>query len=514
MSNGLNKEIPPSSSKARVLLIEGEVMDKAKLFPAGVGLQSISNTAVIVQWHYSKWLSVYYSIIQALRSAGSDRAFLLDISDFTFPRVGSPRSVAARQFGLRSPIQKFFERLGVEYVHLKPSASPHNNALTVRVGERLRLGVESQALSFFADGRIDAVGPLRTRYRKKNLSRATGLLSILADTIRNIGITHLVIPSGRFACQVACAIAAEEAGISVSYSEVGMTPKSYLWETYKVHDRIKSQEHAIEEIPKYDQDVVSTVFQDWFLKRSSGTNGSNEFARRWEKEGSVPANDYSIEYEWAFFTSSRDEFSALGADWHLDSWADQYQAFSACLDMFPDYKAVLRIHPNLLTKNRVAKELEFSAVRRIGSKYPNLTIVWPDSKTNSYSLIGRSRRIMVANSTIGLEASALGKPVWCAAANYFDEVADIRKVWNKADLTIENLKVWKVDASKAKSFVAFLHLRERELIVPYTFWHQIDRILWPLRIRESFLPGEISGIQILSFISSRRYIRPATKNFT
>ena len=510
----MNKKSPPSTTEARVLVIEGEDMVKDNLLPAGVGLQSISNTAVIVHWHYSKWLSVYYSIVQGLRSAGADRTILLDISDFTFPRVGSPRSVIARRFGIRSPIQRFFQRLGVQYVHLPSSATPHINALSVGVEERLRLGVESQALSFFADGRIDADGPLRTRYREKNLSRAKGLIIALSEVIEKAGITHLVIPSGRFACQVSCAIAAEESGISVSYAEVGMTPTRYLWETYRVHDRTKSQEHAIEQIPKYEENEVSAVLQEWFLKRSSGSNSSNEFARRWEKEGSVPTNDTSPEYDWAFFTSSRDEFSALGADWHLDSWGDQYRAFSACLDLFPASRAVLRIHPNLLTKNRASRELELGAVRRMGSKYPNLTIVWPDSKTNSYSLVGRSRRIMVANSTIGLEASALGKPVWCTSANYFDKVADIRTVWNKADMTMENLKVWEVDAGKAKSFVAFLHLREKELVVPYTFWNQIDRIMWPLRIRESFLPGEISGIQILSFFSSKRYIRPATKNFT
>jgi hypothetical protein len=167
-----------------------------------------------------------------------------------------------------------------------------------------------------------------------------------------------------------------------------------------------------------------------------------------------------------------------------------------------------------MTKNRISQLAEIDVIKKLESRHTSLKVIWPDSKVNSYQLLSMANRVMVANSTIGLEASALGKPVWCAFATNYDLVADVKLFRSKQDINLENLRPWLVDPTQAQAFVAFLLQRERELEVPYSTWNHIDRIVWPLRLRESFLPGELSWVQILSFLASKRYIRPATKNFS
>ena len=50
---------------------------------------------------------------------------------------------------------------------------------------------------------------------------------------------------------------------------------------------------------------------------------------------------------------------------------------------------------------------------------PNLIFVAPEEYISSYDLIRRSKFVMIYNSTIGLEASIMGKPVLSAGSARF-----------------------------------------------------------------------------------------------
>ena len=46
-----------------------------------------------------------------------------------------------------------------------------------------------------------------------------------------------------------------------------------------------------------------------------------------------------------------------------------------------------------------------------GKKFKNLKIIWPEEKIDSYALILGCEKVITFGSTIGFEASFLGKPV-------------------------------------------------------------------------------------------------------
>ena len=81
----------------------------------------------------------------------------------------------------------------------------------------------------------------------------------------------------------------------------------------------------------------------------------------------------------------------------------------------PDTLFVIRAHPDEMRKGKSSQENVLSWAAGIDlNGLPNVLIIGPDETLSSYELIQRSKFVMVYNSSIGLEAALLGRPVLCA----------------------------------------------------------------------------------------------------
>jgi Capsule polysaccharide biosynthesis protein len=83
---------------------------------------------------------------------------------------------------------------------------------------------------------------------------------------------------------------------------------------------------------------------------------------------------------------------------------------------------VIRAHPDETRTRKESREtvqgwIEANDV----DKFKNVVFVAPKEMLSSYELIQRSKFVMVYNSTIGLEASLMGKPVLCAGKARFTQ---------------------------------------------------------------------------------------------
>ena len=80
----------------------------------------------------------------------------------------------------------------------------------------------------------------------------------------------------------------------------------------------------------------------------------------------------------------------------------------------PDTLFVIRAHPDELRPGKESKETVEGALIDAGAfDMPNIQFISPREFINSYELIRRSNLVLVYNSTIGLEATLLRKPVIC-----------------------------------------------------------------------------------------------------
>lgn len=106
-------------------------------------------------------------------------------------------------------------------------------------------------------------------------------------------------------------------------------------------------------------------------------------------------------------------------------FTDMFAWLGMCLDAIrshPETLFVIRAHPDETRTRKESREtvqgwVEENRVDGLG----NVVFVAPKEYLSSYELIQRAKFVMVYNSTIGLEASIMGKPVLCGGRARFTQ---------------------------------------------------------------------------------------------
>jgi hypothetical protein len=110
---------------------------------------------------------------------------------------------------------------------------------------------------------------------------------------------------------------------------------------------------------------------------------------------------------------------------HMFAWLDELLTI---IRENADTLFVIRAHPDEMRPGtrKQSRESVSAWVRERGvDKLPNVIFVGPDEYLSSYALIQRSHVVLVYNSSIGLEASIMGKPVLAAGAGRYTHFATV-----------------------------------------------------------------------------------------
>lgn len=92
----------------------------------------------------------------------------------------------------------------------------------------------------------------------------------------------------------------------------------------------------------------------------------------------------------------------------------------------PEILFVIRTHPDEARPGKESRESVSEWVAMNGIKeIPNIIFIPPDEYISSYELIDYAKFVMVYNSTVGLEASIMGKPVLCAGKARYTQVPTV-----------------------------------------------------------------------------------------
>ncbi len=141
----------------------------------------------------------------------------------------------------------------------------------------------------------------------------------------------------------------------------------------------------------------------------------------------------------------------------------------------PETLFVLRAHPDETRPGKESQETVEEWVASHGAAdRPNVVFVAPKETLSSYELIQRSKFVMIYNSTIGLEASILGRPVLCAGKARFTQYPTVFFPHSPAEFQ-----------AQAEAFLA-----ADEIEVPAEFRRNARRFLYYQLFRTS-LPFEI-----------------------
>lgn len=426
--------------------------------------------------------SVVASLCSWLIKQGN-QVSVLDVSAFSPINQDLPPRWFAKLAGqdvYPGKIQGVFSALGVEYSKL-PHPRPADIDVPEFVAAELADAIHSDLVTYFNDDQVDPTRGRAERAHRKMYKTAGPLYAALKAVLQESDYDQVYVPNGRVPEQRMALEAAKNLGIAIKYYEIGRAkPYSFYAGSTQVHDRDGTQNELAQVLKGISPTEINTLAQQWLTARTARNSSINVYSKGWRSpdssEHTEPRGKKAI-----FFSSSVDEFASYGEAWALHSWEDQYAAFESIIKLLESegVRCKLRIHPNLANKSRAYFLREIRRIRQVQALHPNLLVVWHNDPLNSYKLVAESDYVVVGRSTLGLEASLMGKCVWTTTAARYDQVADIRKVFSAEDLTRSNLTLWKVDPHGAARFVAYWSVQDHEFAFGEDTWATWDSLNAP-----------------------------------
>lgn len=377
-------------------------------------------------------------------------------------------------FGYKSCAQIFAPEMAVRGIRVISAAeiTSSNREISPEAHSVLQESTQSALLTYFRTDILDFSKQRISRTQQRLLEEGARSYIVLRELLKSQSFEIAYVPNGRFPVQRMAKFALLEAGIPVFHFEKGATKDHAFFRPYSPHDRIATQGDVEKVLEGLVASEVEVIADSWLAARLPSKSSSNEYAAIWsDSESDVIATKPGAT-KIGFFTSSQDEFLHLGPDWQLHSWKSQFEAFDTLMTFFENqgFQCFMRVHPNLSTKDHACFKRELKGLQELAAQHPNLEIYWHDNATSSYSLLEECAGIVVWDSTIGLEASARGIPVWNCAASYYGLIADTRQVLGPEHMDNHNLSLWEVDAHKAKRFISCTVLRDLPLSTNANDW--------------------------------------------
>lgn len=150
-----------------------------------------------------------------------------------------------------------------------------------------------------------------------------------------------------------------------------------------------------------------------------------------QQKGLLPDGFDTSQTNIAIFNSSQDEIAALGDEWQKGClFASQYEAIEFMLQhATPGIMFYLRVHPNLKGVTHKA-HMELYDLR----KYPNITVIPPESQVSSYALMDACDKVVTFGSSTGVEASYWGKPSILVGRSFYEMTGACYHMKNRDEL--------------------------------------------------------------------------------
>lgn len=256
---------------------------------------------------------------------------------------------------------------------------------------------------------------------KRILQGALAVHAYVLETLRRDPPDLVYVYNGRLAYERAVLRACQQLGVPYLVYEMGSTPDSFFLQPFTTHDRVKVQAsmratwQAVRDRPEAAEAAAA-----WFVERREGRPRDWPAFTTAQTRSRLPEGLEGKRIV-AYFSSSDDEFVAVGDEYRWQGWANQYEAVRGLIqavDALPDAHLVVRIHPHLSRKHPSERERWM----RLAGSSPSLTVIAPESDVDSYALIDSSDVVVTGGSTVGAEAVFWDRPSILLGPSEYDEL--------------------------------------------------------------------------------------------
>lgn len=237
--------------------------------------------------------------------------------------------------------------------------------------------------------------------------------------------------NGRFAVNRAILDAAIETGITFRVHERGTRKNKYISNPWMPHDQARAKDVMLNHWDSRQDAQKSQIARQFFLERRQGKEqGWKSFVRSQEKNRlpALPSGRKVV----AYFSSSDDEYAAVGDIVKWDRWPDQLSAVRDLINLVAkhgDLYLVIRLHPHKAEKDPLdlARWMELILPE-------NSTLISPDDSVDTYALIDRADIVVSSGSTTGIESVFWHTPSICLGPSVYSHLDAVYLPADKEEL--------------------------------------------------------------------------------
>jgi len=247
-------------------------------------------------------------------------------------------------------------------------------------------------------------------------------------------VDRLYVFNGRFAPLRAALRACQAVGVPCLVHERGHDLDHYaLFRDTLPHDLVSMDRQIREAWDRAGSASRRTgVARQWYERRARGAETNFKSFVTSQQANRLPDGWDSTKTNIAIFTSSEDEFVAIGDSWRNPLYPRQLSGLSAILASLSDIRSNLhlyvRMHPNLAeVDNRQTR-----AMRQLSAE--GLTVIPPEDSVSTYDLMRRADKVVSFGSTAGIEAAYWGTPSILAGPCFYRELGSTYNPATHAEL--------------------------------------------------------------------------------
>ena len=237
---------------------------------------------------------------------------------------------------------------------------------------------------------------------------AWGVWNQTRDYLRRERPDRVYVFNGRFAAARAVLRACQAEQVECWIHERGCDLQHFqLYPNHLPHDIAATQSRMRRAWDAAPRDAREALGQQWFLDRAARIERNWHSFVKQQEAGRLPADWDPQAVNLVAFTSSEDEFAAIGDCWENRLYRDQVsglQRLIADLDRSGNRRLYIRLHPNL-------KQAADRAVRPLLQLAgPRVAVLHPDDPVDSYTLLRQASAAITFGSSVGIEAVYWGTP--------------------------------------------------------------------------------------------------------
>lgn len=266
-------------------------------------------------------------------------------------------------------------------------------------------GVASSCISLLREYEINGSDTRQQELIKELLKTAVNVSENLLELLEQEEFDEILFFNGRFTELYPAMEIAKLRGITFYTFERGATEAQYQFFKNALPHSISKRTEYMNQLWEEAGDGKYQLATDWFESQVNSADGVSKRFTAHQSEGKLPTQFEKDKMNVVIFNSSEDETKVI-EEWQFGAYKHQNEAIKKIVENFKGNDSIqfyLRVHPNL-------RGVDSIQIREIDAfEFDNLKVIDGYSDISTYALIKNADKIICFGSTVGIEATYLGK---------------------------------------------------------------------------------------------------------